>query len=259
MNKLLSKLNIPLYFVVLCGLLNSCVSPKDVIYFQGASSNEKLVAVTDFVPKYQVDDILNIVVTTENPESSRPFNRISPGEEQENGVTTGYLIDSEGNITFPVVGKVKVAGLSRTEAAELLTEKLKVYLKNPTVDIRISNFKITVTGAVSAPGSFTIPNERLTIVEALGLAGDLTIRGKRNNILVIRDVNGVKEFFRIDITSKEIFNSPAYYLRQNDVIYVEPNIAEVRTAGSNPNLFAVIVSLAGLGIATATLITTLNN
>jgi len=247
-----------LQLIFVFALLTSCISPKEVVYFQGTENLEKLVSTNNFAPKYQIDDILTIVVSTENADASRPFNQNIAGAEGTVANPPGYLIGIDGNIIFPVLGPIKLAGLDRREATALLVEKLKVYLTDPVVSIRITNFKVTVTGSVARPGSFAIPNERLTIVEAIGLAGDLTIKGKRKNVKVIRDNEGVKQFFEVDLTSKDVFNSPAYYLMQNDVVYVEPNTSEVRSAGSNPNLFAVIVSLAGLGIAIATFVNTLN-
>ncbi|NER16868.1 polysaccharide biosynthesis/export family protein [Spongiivirga citrea] len=248
----------PLLLLII--VVSSCVSPKDIVYFQDASNLEKLVSTNSFEPKYQIDDILNIVVSSENPQAARPFNQNVIGQDGNVQPTaSGYLIGSDGNIIFPVLGPIKLAGLDRREATSLLVDKLKDYITDVVVSIRITNFKVTVNGAVNRPGSFSIPNERLTIIEAIGLAGDLSIKGKRENIKVIRDSDGVKQFYEVDLTSKEIFNSPVYYLMQNDVVYVEPNTSQVRSAGANPNLFAVVVSLAGLGIAVATFVNTLNN
>lgn len=248
------KALVPFFLIVT--VLASCVSPKQVVYFQETSHLEKLISTNSFVPVFQVDDLLSITVSAENFETVRPFNQGQApiGEENTAGPAPGYLIGTNGTINFPVLGSLKLAGLNRAQAIELITTRLKEYVKNPIVNIRINNFKITVIGDVNTPGSFTIPNERITIIEALGLASDLTIKGKRKNISVIRDMDGVIQFYKVDITSKDIFNSPVYYLAQNDVVYVEPNPSKIRSSGSNENILGVVLSLAGLGISVATLI-----
>ncbi len=259
------KLNLFQYLMPLIGAMiimitvSSCVTPKEIVYFQGAENLEKLVSDTNFEPKYQVDDILSIVVSSQSAEAVLPFNQNVGGTDGGPAPTApGYLIGSDGTIIFPVIGAIKMAGLTRNEATKLLGDKLRTFVTDAVVSIRINNFKFIAMGEVNDPGTYTIPNERLTIIEAIGLAGDLTIKGKRDNIKLIRDLDGVKEFFEIDLTSKDIFNSPAYYLRQNDVIYVEPNISQIRTAGSNPNLLALILSLAGFGISVATFVSISN-
>ena len=131
--------------------------------------------------------------------------------------STAYLIDSLGNITLPILGDIHLGGLNRMEATELLTENLKDYLKNPTVQISILNFKVTVLGDVNSPGTFKIPNERITILEAIGLAGDLHITGNRKNVVVIRNEEGGEKSYRIDLTSNNLFTSPVYFLNQNDI------------------------------------------
>jgi polysaccharide export outer membrane protein len=238
--------------------LSSCVSKKEIVYFQESRNLEKLVPTSTYESKLQVDDLLGITVSAENPASARPFNinQVSGEGDNASSSSLGYLISAKGTINFPVVGSIKLAGLSRSEAIELIRERLKEYINDPIVIITIKNFKITVIGEVRSPGSYTIPNERLTIIEAIGLAGDLTIKGMRKNITVIRDADGVKQIFKVDITSKTVFDSPVYYLAQNDVVYVEPNSSQVKAAGSNQNLLSIFLSVAGLGISIATLLNT---
>ena len=166
----------------------------------------------------------------------------------------GYLIDKDGMIDFPIIGKIKIAGLDRNEAIELLKNQLSVYIKKPIVNIRILNYKITVIGEVSKPGTFTIPNERITILEAIGIAGDLTITGKRNNVLIIRDIDGQKINFRVDLTKNELFKSPVYYLNQNDVVYVEPNRTKINSSAINPSNAGIIISSISLFITTIVLL-----
>ena len=149
-------------------------------------------------------------------------NNINPVASTTNAPVLGYLVEADGTVKLPYLDKVKTEGLTRLQLEKLLTEKFKDYTKNPVVNVRFLNYRITVMGEVNHPGSIIIPNERLTIVEALGLSGDLTILGKRQNILVVRETNGLRSFGRINLLSKDIFKSPYFYLKTNDVVYVEP-------------------------------------
>jgi len=140
-----------------------------------------------------------------------------------NAPVMGYLVEGDGTIKLPYLDKVKAEGLTRLQLENYISEKMKDYTKNPVVNVRFLNYKITVLGGVKAPGSFSLPTERVTVLEALGLAGDLVNYGKRDNVLVIREVNGVRSLGRLDLASKLIFNSPFYYLKTNDIVYVEPD------------------------------------
>jgi polysaccharide export outer membrane protein len=164
-----------------------------------------------------------------------------------------YLVNAEGYIEFPVLGKLKVGGLSRSEVIKMLQDKISVYIKNPMINFRIMNFKVSVQGEVTAPGTYTVDSERITLIEALSKAKDLTIYGKRNNILIIREINGVKSYNRIDITKADFIDSPFYYLAQNDVVYVEPNKNKINGAAIGPNT-GVIISISSLLITLITLI-----
>lgn len=215
-------------------VLFGCKTKERMIYFQG-SDDRAMVGQANYTPTFKPDDFLAVVVTSSNPESAIPFNYPKELITQSAGGNSGYhmgrpipagfLVDADGYVTLPVVGKIFVAGKSRTEVVGELLIIYKQYLKDPVVQIQIQNFKVTVLGDVNHPGTFQIPNERITILEAIGLAGDLNMTGARKNILVLRDRNGEKQEFRLDITSKDILTSPVYYLEQNDVVYVEPNAA----------------------------------
>jgi polysaccharide export outer membrane protein len=148
----------------------------------------------------------------------------------------GYLVDDEGNINFPGLGKVHLAGLTKNAAIDTLQKQITKYVVNTTVNIRFLNYRITVLGEVNRPGTYTVENERITILEALGLAGDLTIYGKRNNVLVYRKVEGEARFHRVDLTSSKLFESDYFYLQQNDMIYVQPNKARMGSSVYNQNL-----------------------
>ena len=146
---------------------------------------------------------------------------------------------------------VKIAGLNRNQATTLITDLLKEYVKNPIINIRTVNFRITVLGDVNRPGVFIIKNDRITILEALGLAGDISIQAERKNVLVIREANGKTTYNRIDLTSKSVFNSPVYYLTQNDVIYVAPNNSRIRSSTVGPSTSATLSVISILVTAVA--------
>lgn len=217
------KTKLVCYLVISC-LIFSCTPSKDVVYFQDASQFETLVDDNTFTTKFKVDDLVSINVSTLDPEASAPFNLFRGAEE--GGIRpeqVNYLVDKNGEIDFPVIGKVKIEGLSPSETRELLREKLKDYLKDPIINIRIRNFTVTVLGSVNRPGTYPINGEQITIMEALGYAGDINIKGRRDNVMVIRDFDGTKVYNRINLNGKDALKSPVYYLTQNDVVYVEPN------------------------------------
>ncbi|WP_299216997.1 polysaccharide biosynthesis/export family protein [uncultured Aquimarina sp.] len=255
-----------LLLLVVSTFIFSCKTPTDVVYFQNSKDLEKIKSTNSFTPVFKVDDVVSILVSATDMDAARPFNLMqgaslpSPSGEitATASVTSGaeptYLIDEEGIIDFPVLGKLKIAGLTRVQIKDMLKERLKIYIKDPIVNVRLKNFKITVVGEVSRPGSFTIPNERITIIEAIGLAGDLTIMGKRGNVMVIRENDGVNTYHRIDLTSKSIFDSPVYYLAQNDVLYIEPNQAMVKSSKGRDNTIGVVLSVVSVGLAALALI-----
>ena len=239
-------------------LLSSCASKSDVVFFQDAQTFETLVDKSTFVPKFKVDDVISIHVSTINPELSAPFNLIRGSREGGIGQEqVDYIVDKDGEIDFPVIGKIKVVGLSPQEVRVLLRDELSEYLKEPIINIRLRNFTVTILGEVNRPGTYDVNGEQITILEALGFAGDLTIKGMRENILVIRDFNGAKTYSRIDLTSKNALKSPVYYLTQNDVVYVEPNQSAI-TQSSLDNRATIWVSIASVLITSTVLVLTRN-
>ncbi|MFW0714243.1 polysaccharide biosynthesis/export family protein [Pedobacter sp. N23S346] len=221
----------------------SCVSNKKIAYFQDIQTvnQAQLENATKFTePIIQPDDILSINVFTLNPQNGVVVNQAASNNILGGSANTsataqqvsGFLVDKNGDVELSLIGKVKVAGLTTYEARELIREKAAVVYKEPNVQLRFANFKVSVLGEVNAPSAYTLPNEKVTILDALSLAGDLTIYGRRENVLIVRDNNGKKEFARLDLNSSEIFNSPYYYLRQNDVVYVEPNKRKVSASNS---------------------------
>ncbi len=245
--------------LIIVSTLVSCVSKKDILYLQDidkmATNGDAMFSTTAIQP----NDILSINVTAFDMEAAAPFNLIMPArtvQELTNPSTRelqGYLVSTEGTIEFPVLGTIKVGGLSRQELIEKLKEEIRVYIKDPIVNVSISNYKVTVLGEVMRPGTFNIPDERITLLEALGKAGDLTIYGKRTNIILLREQNGVKTHTILDITKSDFLNSPFYFLKQNDVIYVQPNSAQVNSAAYNRNS-SVYISIASVLISLIVLI-----
>ena len=177
-------------FVCILVLLSSCASRKDVVYFQDTGNFETLVNNNTFVSRFKVDDLVSIHVSSLNPEASTPFNLFRGASEGGfRAEQVDYLVDQAGEIDFPVIGKLKIEGLSPDELRLMLRDRLSDFLKDPIINIRLRNFTITVLGEVLRPGTYPVNGEQITILEALGLAGDLTLRGVRNNVLVIRDFN----------------------------------------------------------------------
>lgn len=239
-------------------LISSCASRKDVVYFQNSTNFETLVDKNTFSPKFKVDDLVGIHISTLNPEASVPFNLFRGS--QEDGMRpeqVDYLVDQDGEIDFPVIGKVKIAGLSPEEVRMLLREQLSDYLKDPIINIRLKNFSVTILGEVNNPGTYSVQGERITVLEAIGLAGDLTIKGKRDNVMVIRDFDGTKVYTKVDLTDKEVLSSPVYYLTQNDVVYVEPNKSRV-TSSSLDNRAGIYLSIASTIITSTIILITRN-
>lgn len=248
-------------FLLLVFLCFSCGSKQDVVYYQNIDSMAAQQNSNSYEIKIQPDDLLMIIVSADDPEVAIPFNLRTYSTSTSNRLDIAqgqqtvqlYLVDQSGNIEFPVLGKLKIGGLTRTEALQLLQTKISVYIKNPIVNLRIMNFKISLQGEVNLPGTYPIASERITLIEALSMAKDLTIYGKRNNILVIREINGVKTYNRVDITKSDFINSPFYYLAQNDVVYVEPNKTRINSSVVGPNT-SVIISAISILVSLSVLI-----
>lgn len=255
------KKSIFLIFCSLSLLFTSCIPKKEMVYLQGNQSFNELSS--NYAPIIQSDDMLYINITSFEPGAASPFNLETLGVDPNDKSTSSgafsvqkqtYLVDNLGNIDFPVIGILAVSGYSVSELKEVLKKKLELYVKDPVINIRIVNFKVSVLGEVQSPGTVTSDSQRLTLLEALAKSGDLSIYGKRDNILIIRDIQGLKTFNRVDITKADFVNSPFYYLDQNDVVYVEPRKSKIDSATFGSN-FGAIVSLVGLGLTLVLLIT----
>ena len=247
-----------LFFTCLVALLCSC-SAKKITYFQDIDTNQNQVIDVKYEAVIKKDDLLGIVVSSPDATATLPFNlptvAFQSGSNQLTSAQSlqGYLVDTNGNIDFPVIGVMHVEGLSRQQLVDTLKTRLNSYLNDPIVTVKYLNYKITVLGEVSKPGSFTIPNEPITILEALGLSGDMTVYGRRHNVLVIREEGGQQKHYRVNMNSKELFTSPVYYLQQNDVVYVEPNKAKA-TGGDYSTFMPLFVSLGSLFTTIAALL-----
>lgn len=243
-----------LLFWVLALMLGSCVSTKNVPYFQDITTQKSEIgnAATFTEPTIQKDDLLSINIFTVDPASSALVNQAvsaqtsgsvlgaSPLSQQQ---AMGFLVDKNGEVELNVIGKVKLAGLTTFQAKELIKSQVEKLYNKPSVEVRYTNFKVTVLGEVLRPSAYILPNEKVSVLDALGLAGDLTIFGKRENVMLIRDNSGKKEFIRFNLNSSEIFSSPYFYLKQNDVIYVEPNKGKAASLNSaRTQTFAIIGS-----------------
>lgn len=248
--------------LVICMILFlcSCASKKNIHYFQFDEVDQEKVSNT-YSTIFKLDDLLQITITAQDIKAVKPFNQVAVVFSNSADSPVGqplqqlYLVDNMGNIDLPVIGTFHIAGLTRNEAIKKLKDILDPdYVKNPAINIRIANYKVTVLGDVNKPGSYTIPNERITILEALGLAGDLTITGERHSVVVEREVEDKKKFYELDLTSKKMFTSPAFYLQQNDVVYVKQNQASVQKSVVNPNT-GLFVSIASVVISLLTLAT----
>ncbi len=228
---------------------SSCNTYKNIPYFQNvdrsATVNEKIDNYTPIT--IQKQDILGITVTSLNPDAWKD------DTEKPNG----YLVDMNGNIQLPLVGSIKAEGFTTNDLRQQIESKLATYLKEPSVNVRIINFKISVIGDVAHPNVYPIPNERVTVPEALGLAGDLNITGIRNNVLLIREVNGNRQFINIDLTTADLFKSPYYYLKNNDVIYVQPDKTKSNSGDRSYRTISLVLATLSL-VATIVLTAVVN-
>ena len=233
--------------LVLIISLGSCATKEQVVYFQD-SSDFSSVGIDSIYhhPKIQVNDILKIDLTALEPETLMPFmfekNISASGMNRQIELLKleGYLVDKNGDINYPGLGKVNVKGKSTQEVQELLEKRLSKFVKDISVKVRLVNFKFTVMGEVKAPGTYTLSEETITLPQALAMAGDLTIQGERKNLLIFRNENGILTTKRIDLTQTDWMNTSYYFLKQNDMVYVQPNNPRIKSAGFIGNVGSVI-------------------
>ena len=231
-------------FSILLMLFVSSCSVKKIVYFNDLPIDTLQIlkqAAPFSEPTIQSDDILSINIQTLDPTTSAVVNQsiavqaigASSATNVGSQLISGFLVDKDGYIQMSLIGKVNLKGLTTYEARNKITELAGQYYKNPNVQVRFANFKITVLGEVTRPATYTVPNEKVSVLDALGLAGDLTIYGKRENVLLVRELTGQKELVRLNLNDSEIFSSPYFYLKQNDVLYIEPGKAKAAANNSS--------------------------
>lgn len=243
---LMKKFFLPIVVLTMVVLLGSCSSGKDVPYFQNIDEISLAGSKGLYDAKIMPKDMLTITVSTTDPAAAAPFN-LSVGNtvgasgqlSNGGGNLQGYLVDNDGNINFPVIGHMHVQGMTKSQCQDMIREKLLPFMaatENPIVTVRMSSYRVTVTGEVNRPGVIPVSTEKMSIVEALAQAGDLTVYGKRDNIMLIReDETGQKKMVRLNMNDANLINSPYYYLQQNDIIYVQPNSVKAKNAGIGPS------------------------
>lgn len=242
------KTSILLSIITALGIfaLSSCSSSKNVPYLQDLTSGQEQQVTNLKEIVARPGDMVSIVVSCSDPQTSALFTLISPqlrltggeiGSISQEQLATNYTVDSQGNIDFPVVGQVHIGGMTREQIASTIKNLLvsKDLVKKPVVATSFTNLHFSVTGEVKSPGQYPIYNNRITLLEAVSAAGDLTIYGRRDNVKVIREENGMRKTYVVDLRSKDLFDSPVYYLQQNDVIYVEPNARRAGDSSVNEN------------------------
>jgi polysaccharide export outer membrane protein len=257
------KSKVQIFFYLSLLIFSSCKPARDLTYFSDLDQQKEYSqSITNLQEaRIQANDLLSIVVTSLSPEANSLFNRGAmpavgtsgtaavSGYANSNSFNESYLVDKNGQIDFPVLGKITVAGLTRNQAKDIISKQLEKYLKEPIVYVRQLNFSITVIGEVKSPATFSIPSERINILEALGKAGDMTPYGRRDNVLVIREQEGQRTLARLNLNSKEVINSPYFYLRQNDVVYVEAHaLLEERTNNADRNVRFFQIALSSISL-----------
>jgi polysaccharide export outer membrane protein len=249
-------------------LLNSCTSKKKLDYLQNIESVALEASMKNAKSTIQPNDQLVIMVTAKDMDVVKPFNQNfssgqilqyslpsnnAPAQSQTSASGPTYMVDSQGNIEFPVIGKINTENKTTEELRDILKKEISKYVLNPQVSVKNTNYKVTVLGEVNRPGTYTIPMAQTTVLEILGFAGDLTIYGNRTDVLVVRNIDGVMSKERIDLTKADFINSPFFYLKQNDVIIVSPNETKQKSARLDPNT-GIYISVASIVVTILALI-----
>jgi polysaccharide export outer membrane protein len=233
-----------LSFITFLFLLTSCANKKDILYYQDIQSNSQS-AINYLQNEILINDILYIKVDALIADSAKPFNiDIGTGGmiNADMFKLQGYLVSQEGTIVFPILGRIKVAGKTTIELQKMIAKMLndKGYIKDANVNVRVINSKVTILGEVKSPGTYSFDEQNISLNQAIGYAGDLTINGKRNDVILIRENNGTRTYVKLDLTSSDWFSSPYYYVKQNDVIIVNPNGPRVLTSGYLSNIGTIV-------------------
>ncbi len=249
-----------IHFSLLCVAAISfygCISTKQIVYFQSTDSTQlvQLPPIRPVVARIQPNDILAITVGSFNQESNEILNFANinaltttsfPGQQNaaQRGQPLGYLVDSSGHVEIPFVGRLKLTGMTLDQAANLVRIEVSKSLKEPAINVRFLNHKFSVLGEVNRPSTYNLLEDNTTLPEALAMAGDLTIYGQRNNVMIVRETNGIREIGRINLLNRDLFNSPYYYVRNGDLIYIEPTKAKATFTDRSVQLVPIITSVA---------------
>jgi polysaccharide biosynthesis/export protein len=240
-----------LFSVLTILYLTSCKTTNQVAYFQHDKDTAFKQTIKAIEAPLESNYFLKISISSKSAAAAAVFNPFPPAQDEktesakvEGGQFVGYLIDAAGDIELPILGKIRAKGLTKTELKNYITNKIlvKQLLVEPVVDIRHVNFEVTVLGEVASPSVITVPSEKITLIKALGLAGDITIYGKKDNVMLIREENGVRKTKRLNLNSSNFLNSEFYYLHPNDVVYVEPNKAKVAISGRSQQVLPLVLT-----------------
>lgn len=239
-----------------------CTTSKEILYFQDIDEVQLKQLTTEYEAVIKKDDRLTIVVSGPDKTVTAPYNLTlselgtgggSYGNPEQ--ITLSYLVDPDGNIDFPILGKIHVEGMTRNQLVSYLTDEIGKDVKDPIVYVSFRNYKITVLGEVRSPGTYTIDSEKINILQALGRAGDLNLTAQREGILLLREVNGKQEHYTINLKNSDILQSPYFYLQQNDVLYVPPSATRVATATTATGIWSTVLSSITTAIAVISLLT----
>jgi len=239
------KLNRFLLLITITGFITSCASKKEIIMFNDIKEGTES-SVTYSLPKIQVNDILDVKITTLNSESALPYNSATSQGASATSIELlklqGHLVSAEGKITMPILGEINVSGKSTSDLEKHITSILvnNGHLKDPSVSVRILNAKVTILGEVNSPGTYTYSEQSITLPQAIGYAGDVTIAANRKEVWLIREEEGKRKSHKLDFTKSDWFNSPYYNIKQNDIVYVYPNNVKVKSAGFIGNVSSVL-------------------
>lgn len=241
----------------------SCTTAKEIVYMQNIDEVQLQKLTSQYQARIKKDDLLSIVVSGPDKSVVMPYNLTL--SEMSNGgysndpekATLSYLVDNNGEINFPILGKIKVEGMTRTELVNYLTAEISKDVKNPIVYVSFRNYKITVLGEVRSPGTYNMGSERINIFQALGHAGDMLLTAERNDVILIREVDGTPTYYKIDLRDASILNSDIYYMQQNDILYVRPSASRVTSATTATSIWGLVFSSITTVLAVTSMILTL--
>lgn len=252
-----------LFFLVALTLVivSSCTTSKEIVYMQDLDEVQLKEIVARYEAKIKKDDLLSIVVSGPDKMVVMPYNltlsdNVNYGSTDPERSTLSYLVDCRGDINFPILGSIHVEGMTRSELVNYLTAEISKDVKDPIVYVSFKNYKITVLGEVRNPGTYTMSSEKISLFQALGMAGDLQLTAERDGIILVREVNGVPTYHKIDLKTAEVMNADYFYMQQNDVLYVPPSASRVATATTATGIWSVILSSITSVVAVVSLVFT---